>query len=232
MKSKTIIVLMLAWLITYPAQAGYVTPQMGGGQVGMMGAPMKHTDVMFDGTNITLHVDDTVATPVLRPLTPPDEFDPSQPWSVLSGKAYNFQDAWNPGGFITLTPGTGIWIERLAQDAGLQTYLRPPAFSSGSTWPEIFNADGDRWKWSGSMQHNAYAVLNPVQSSYSATYRVYIGDATTGDPLPGYGSADVTWTWNAVPVPEPSSLVLCGMGAVVFASARKLIFAKKARFSA
>ena len=90
-------------------QAAYVTPQIGGGQVGMMGAPMKHTDVMFDGTNITLHVDDTVATPMLRPLTPPDEFDPSAAWSVLSGKAYNFQHAWNPGGFITLPTDSSIW---------------------------------------------------------------------------------------------------------------------------
>jgi len=191
------------------AFAGYVMPMMGGGQVN---ASMKHTDVMFDGTNITLHVDDSVPTPVLRPLAPPDEFDPAQPWAVLQNKAYNFQDAWNPGGFITLPTGGAIWVQMLAHDAGLETYLRPPA---SSAYDPIFTADGDRWKWTGAMQHNAYAVLNPTQNTYSATYRVYIGDADTGDPLNGYGSANVTWTWSATPVPEPASLLLLGLAGLL-----------------
>jgi len=207
-----LLAMLAAGGIIRPLQAAYVTPQMGGGQTGMMGAPMKHTDIMFDGTNITLHVDDTVPTPELRPLTPPLEFDPAQPWSVLIDKAYNFQHAWNPGGFITLPSGTGIWIERLSSDMGLQAYLRPPAFTSGAAWPEILAADGDRWKWSGAMQHNAYAVLDPLQSSYSATYLVYIGDAVSGVPVSGYGSAEVTWQWTATPVPEPASIMLLTVG--------------------
>lgn len=187
--------------------------------MGMMGAPMKHTDILFDGTNISLHVDETVATPELRPLTPPDEFDPAQPWSVLIDKAYNYQHAWNPGGFITLPSGTGIWIERLSSDAGLEAYVRPPAFTSGPQWPQIFAADGDRWKWSGAMQHNAYAVLNPLQSSYAATYLVYIGDAITGEPVPGYGSAEVNWEWTATAVPEPATGVLAVVGLLAVGAA-------------
>ena len=216
-----LLALLAACGIIRSAQAAYVMPQMGGGQTGMMGAPMKHTDILFDGTNISLHVDDTVATPELQPLTPPDQFDPAQPWSVLIDKAYNFQHAWNPGGFITLPSGTGMWIERLSAHEDLEAFLRPPAFSGGAQWPEILAADGDRWKWSGAMQHNAYAVLNPTESLYSATYLVYIGDAVTGAPVPGYGSAEVTWEWTATPVPEPSSLVLLGLGALAIAWAGK-----------
>jgi hypothetical protein len=155
---------------------------------------MIHTDVMFDGTNIML--DFQLAgndLPMLRPLTPPDQFDPAQPWAVLQGKAYNYQYAWNAGGFITLPPGTGIWVERVSHDNYLLAYLRPPA---SPAWSEVFTHDGERWKWSGAMSHNAYAVAKPREVQYEATYRVYIGDAVTGAPIPGYGSDTVTWTWQ------------------------------------
>ncbi|MCC7203503.1 MAG: hypothetical protein IT441_00355 [Phycisphaeraceae bacterium] len=207
--NRVSVIVLTSALLALPfaptADAAYVMPQIGGGQVGMMGAPMKHTDVSFDGVNISLHVDDTVATPALRPLEPPDEFDPSLAWSVLTDRAYNFQYAWNPGGFITLPQGGSIWVERLHHDAGLEVFLRPPA---APAYAPVFAADGDRWMWSGAMQHNAYAVLNPTQSLYTATYRVYIGDITTGQPLDGYGSAEVTWEWTATPVPEPASLAV------------------------
>jgi hypothetical protein len=201
----TLFMLGIATLCS-PVGAAYVTPQMGGGEVGMMqGAAMKHTDVMFDGSDISLHVDDEVDTPMLRPLTPPNEFDPLGPWAVpLTGKAYNFQHAWNPGGFISLPGGTAIWVERLSHSAGLEAYKRSPATPVGEA---LFTSDGERWKWSGAMTHNIYAVLNPAQSIYSATYRVYLGDALTGEVLDGYGSAEVTWLWTATPVvPEPAML--------------------------
>jgi hypothetical protein len=199
------------------ADAAYVLPMRGGGQVGGMDAPMIHADITFDGTNLGVHLDETAETPLLRPLTPPDEFDPTKPWSVLIGKDYNFQWAWNPGGLITLPPGGGIWIERLHYDADLHSYLRPAKGDAndpnvGPPWPELWTSDGSRFKWGGTMHHNAYTVLNPTRSTYTADYRVYIGDATTGVPLPGYGSADVTWTWNATPVPEPAVSGLLPMG--------------------
>ncbi|MFN3167412.1 MAG: hypothetical protein ACE37H_10145 [Phycisphaeraceae bacterium] len=202
--TRTLAGLSLALLAATPAHAVFVTPQMGGGQVAMMGgAPMKHLDVSFDGTSVSVHIDDTVGTPMLRPLTGTDEFDPAEPWGVLGDKAYNFQYGWNPSGFISLPTGAGIWVERLGQDAALEVYARPPA--TVPAYSVLFENDGDRWQWSGAMTHNVYAVQNPMQSNYSATYRVYIGDATTGDALPGYGSADVTLDFSANPVPEPAT---------------------------
>lgn len=208
--TPALIVATMTGLGSSSATAAYVTPQMGGGQVGMMdGAAMLHADIGFDGTNLSVTLDTSHGVPELRPLTPPDAFDPVQPWAVLTGKAYNFQWAWNPAGFITLPSGSGIWIERLHHNDGLEAYLRPPAEPS---YAPVFEADGDRWRWSGAMTHNVYAVENPTQSLYSADYRVYIGDAVTGEPLAGYGSVDVTWTWQASPVPEPASLALVGAG--------------------
>ncbi|HVP12162.1 MAG TPA: hypothetical protein VMV94_13375 [Phycisphaerae bacterium] len=186
-------------LIVSAALAAYVTPKIGGGQSSAM---MKHADVSFDGVNITVHLDTTVPTPVLRPLTPPDQFDPNQPWSVLGYQAYNYQWAWNPGTVAGLPDGTAICMERVYQDPELTVYLRTPMYDPntyGPKWPEIFTENGYRWKWSGAMQHNAYAICGPEKSSYTATYKIYIGDVVTKEPLEGYSYDMATFTWNATP---------------------------------
>jgi hypothetical protein len=200
------------------AQAAFVMPMIGGGQVGMMGAPMLHTDIGFDGTTLTAHVDTSHGVPLLRPLTSPNEFDPAQPWAVLQNKAYNFQHAWNPAGFITLPADSGIWIERLHHDAGLESFKRPPA---SPAYAPLFTADGERWKWSGAMTHNVYAVLDPTEVSYQASYNVYLGDATTGEPLSGFNSVVVNWSWNATPVPEP--LVLSAVAGAMLLAVRRRV---------
>jgi hypothetical protein len=215
-------VLMATWWFATAAEGGIVMPKMGGGQ---STEAMKHADILFDGTTISVVVDSTVATPNLVALTPPDAFDPARPWSVLGAMAYNYQHAWNPGGFITRPVVGGVtgefWVERISYDPGLLTYMRPPQWttSMGPTWTQIFVADGDRWKWSGSMQHNAYAVQDPTLSTYTAEYRVYIGDPVTGNPWSGFNSATVTLTWNASP--EPATLALVGLGAMALRLPRR-----------
>jgi hypothetical protein len=218
MKMKSITFgLAVALVAPAIASAAFVMPAMGGGQVGMMqGAAMVHTDVGFDGTNITLTPDTSHGVPVLRVLTAPDEFDPGQPWAVLQGKHYNFQHAWNPAGFITLPTGTGIWIERINHSPGLEVYQRPPASPS---YAPILQSDGARWKWGGSMTHNAYAMLNPAVGGYTAEYKVYIGDANSGAPLSQYSSANVTW--NFAVVPEPTMFALSGGAAAAILRRRR-----------
>lgn len=218
--TMTVILAISTVLGSTAVDAAYVTPQIGGGQVGMTGAPMLHADILFDGVNLSVHLDDTVATPILRSLAGDDEFDSSQPWAVLNGKAYNFQYAWNPGGFITLPEGAAIWVQRIHHDDGLRIYLRPPAEPAYS---EVFISDGDIWKWSGAMTHNVYAVENPTEFEYSATYRIYIGDATTGQALDGYGDVEVTWIWYATPVPEPASIGVLGIAAAMLMRRRNRV---------
>jgi len=182
-----------------PAHAQFVVPQMGGGQVGLSNAPMKHADVSFDGTAISVDVDDSVGTPMLRPLDDAFVFDPELTWSVIGEKAYNFQYGWNPGGFISLPPSGWIWVEQIEATPELEVYQRPPAQPS---YERIFESDGSTWKWPGSMTHNVYAVARPQQNAFEATYRVFIGDETTGeelvdaDDLPLYGSDVVTFRFD------------------------------------
>jgi hypothetical protein len=182
-------------------QAGYVLPQLGGGQVNQAGAPMKHADITLIGTTLNVHVDTTVPIPLLRSLTAPDEFDVSMPWSVLQEKAHNFQYGWNPSGFWAPPPGTAVWIEQLEVSAGLEVYyvaglpISPP-------YDPIFGTEGSstRWQWDGFMTHNAYAVLNPSESTYQATYKVYFGDQNTGVETSGYIGAEVQFDFIADPI--------------------------------
>jgi hypothetical protein len=198
--NRLLLLVVIPWLAFVPtASAEYVIPQMGGGQVGQGAAPMKHADITFDGTSLQVHLDETVGTPLLRALNEPNEFDPAQPWNVLNDKAYNFQHGWNPGGFISLPSGTWIWMEQLFATPGLEVYQRPPA---SPAYAPAFGTAGSaaRWRWSGAMTHNVYAVPCPLLSQYEASYRVYIGDNTSGEPLPAYASADVTFHFLATPV--------------------------------
>ena len=201
MKSKIAFLAVVAALFAMPAavHAQFVIPRMGGGQVGLANAPMKHADVTFDGADINVHVDDSVGTPTLVPLEDPFEFDLEQPWGVLHEKAYNFQYGWNPGGFISLPPAAWIWVEQIEASPGLEVYQRPPAQPS---YERIFDSDGSIWRWPGSMTHNVYAIATPQQDSFEATYRVFIGDDDTGEELvdadeqPLYGSDVVTFRFD------------------------------------
>lgn len=158
---------------------------------------MKHADVTLVGSALVVRLDETVPTPQLRSLAPEDQFDPNMPWAALEGTNHNFQYGWNPSGFWAPPSGAGVWVELLEATPGLLTY--EAIFPVSGTYDPLFGNSGSslRWQWSGAMTHNAYAVVNPTRSRYEASYRVYIGDATTGEPTPGYEPAEVTFQWVA-----------------------------------
>jgi|GEM_PF-970547 len=107
---------------------------------------------------------------------------------ALDGMAYNGQYGWLANGFISLPPQYDIWIEVLEQSDGLMTYEQ-------GTYQPIFGTEGSdtRWRWSGIMTHNWYAVMEP--GFYFATYRVYVADAN-GEPVEGYAANDITVEWE------------------------------------
>lgn len=184
---------------------------------------MKHAGISFDGTSININFDESVPTPRLRELQSPNEFDPSKQWAVLNGKSYNAQHGWTVDGLWSTPANTSIWIETVDASPELEIYKGGMYLSEMmidmQSFDPIFGTDGsnDPWMWPNRMTHNAYAVTNPTQTNYEATYRVFIGDTLTGvEPtdLNGellYGSETVTFSFVATPVPEPATSLMLAL---------------------
>jgi hypothetical protein len=183
-----------------------VKPARGGGLD--TNAPMVHVEIFYDYTNNQMQamLDTSMPTPKLVPLPAGYTFDYRSNYAVLNGKAYNFQYAWNPGGTFTPPAGAAVWIECISGSPGLECYDGPgnKMISPPRTYAPIFGTANSsaKWQWYGQMAHNSYAVLNPSNTTVSAEYRVYFGDAQTGsrDAYAQYNDATVTLTWNVDPV--------------------------------
>lgn len=200
----------LAWDIAEPA---YVTPFLAGGQAT---GEMIHIDVTYDPDTkqLAAHVDDSLGIPELLPLGPSQAFELEPRYGLLNGRSYNSQYGWNPGGFLALPAGAAIWIEQTRATPGLEVYEGNG--KGGSYLPIFGTAEGAwKWKWSGAMVHNTYAVANPCRDTYTAEYRVYLGDAQTGDPVPYANVAPSTarLTWRTAPAAFPPELKLWSLAA-------------------
>jgi hypothetical protein len=174
-----------------------VAPARGGGLD--TNSPMIHVDIGYDSVakKLTATLDTTKGIPKMLPLPAGYAFDSRSNYYVLSGKAYNFQCAWNPGGVFAPPEGAAVWIERLYFSPGLENYDGPgnKMEKPARTYAPIFGTAGSPmiWKWYGRMAHNAFAVLNPLTNTMTAEFRVYFGDAVTGarDAYAEYGDATV-----------------------------------------
>jgi hypothetical protein len=185
-----------------------VKPSRGGGLD--TNSPMVHVDLFYDyqANQMRATLDTSAATPKLVPLPAGYTFDSRSNYSVLSGKYYNFQYAWNPGGVFTPPPGAAVWIEALSTTPNLETYDGPgnKMENPPRTYAPIFGTKGAsaKWKWYGRMAHNSYALLAPTNSVVTAEYRVYFGDAETGsrEAFASYADAVVQLKW-LVDLAEP-----------------------------
>lgn len=202
---RILAIVLLALLTTGNAANGsFVSPKIGGGQVGSGSEDpqlMIHIHVGYDGSSSRVEVGADPGIAALVPLSEPDEFDPAKPWGVLGSKAYNFQYGWLASSLDFPPNGAWLWIEQISATPGLEVYQRPPA--SPAYDPIFGTADSStRWRWSGAMTHNVYAVQDPMLNLYEAEYRVYIGDDVTGEPWQGYTPAEITLQFDATPILE------------------------------
>ncbi len=205
LKNNLLCLCVAAAAVTFPfrgaSQQTIVSPARGGGL--NTNAPMIHVDILYDyaANQMRATLDTSKATPFLVQLPAGFAFDSRSNYYVLSGKAYNFQYAWNPGGIFTNPPGAAIWIECLSASPGLECYDGPgnKMLTVPRTYAPIFGTAGSstKWKWYGAMAHNSYAVLNPTNTVYTAQYRIYFGDEQTGarDAYLSYGDGTVSLTW-------------------------------------
>lgn len=157
--------------------------QLGPGGSGFQ--DMEHIGIAFDGTTITLTKQGAVPEPVVL-----DDYGQicAPPVDVLNGKGYNGQYGWLISGFWAPPSGGHVWIKRIDQTTGLETY-------DANTFAPLFGTAGSSnlWEWDGTMTHNWYVASS--YGLYEATYEVYIGDAT-GFALPGLFSDQITLTWE------------------------------------
>jgi hypothetical protein len=184
-----------------------VKPARGGGLES--NAPMIHVDLFYDyaGNEMRATLDTSYGVPKLQPLPAGYVFDSRSNYSVLGGKAYNFQYAWNPTAGWLPPSGAAVWIECLSASPGLETYDGPgnKMISPPRSYAPIFGTAGSatNWLWYGQMAHNSYAILNPSSSVVSARYCVFFGDAVTGsrEAYADYQDTIVTLTWTVDPTP-------------------------------
>jgi hypothetical protein len=225
MRLLTLLLAVMAVLLALnlPLASGFVNPVRGGAQRSNADAPMIMPKITFDGNNIQV-VTSTGADwqtltgsdmPVMWPLQGNDKFDPAAFWySALDGKAYNWQYGWTVAA-ATMPDNGWIWIELQSQTDGLKAYDRYQ-----NSYTQIFQNSGDRWKWNPNqnMAHNAYAVT-PVYGTWTATYTVYIGDASSGAHLAVFNSDTITLSWASGP--EPTTMTILALGAAYLFNGRR-----------
>jgi len=160
-------------------------------------------------------------------------FDPAQPWAVLNNTAFSRRFGWydpNQGDTTGLAildqvhafygPAANIWIQSVTKSPGLNNYQAIGVYGvnsddtqtvdpSANGYAPIFGTSGSSttWQWDGMMDHNANAVpfsfLNAPNQSFSATYKIYVGDILgnelltdiSGNPVAS-ASTTTTWSWQ------------------------------------
>jgi hypothetical protein len=210
--------------------------------------PMTMLMASFNTSTLRLNVQDQVANPVLSlapagtydPAQPWAVLNGTEYSRKLGWDDMNKANPDPSTRILNLIqaaygPDARLWIDCLSKSPGLECYLAIGKYGINAdnslaldpainAYSGIFGTAGSstRWEWDGKMDHNTYAVsVNDISTPgqvFSATYKVYVGDASGVEILnPDLSSASTieTWTWQAVPEPTTLSLALLGLAGLV-----------------
>ncbi len=153
-----------------------------------LGGPMSHLLVTVFNSQVYLSFE----SPSMSTVTMQDN-DGSFTGgaSVLNDTGYNAQFGWLANGFVSIPPGSGIFVQRLASSPHLNVYEQ-------STFASILGTDGssDVWQWDGTMTHNWYST--DTHGDFFARYEVFVGDQS-GNPLAGFTSSTIDLHFEYAP---------------------------------
>lgn len=144
-----------------------------------LGGPMSHLLVSVFQQQVYLSFE----SPHMSTVTMQGGDDFTGGASVLNGTGYNAQFGWLANGFVSIPPGSGVFVRELTGSPWLDVY-------SESGFEPILGTDGsdNLWQWDGTMTHNWYAT--EVQGTHRVEYEVFVGDAL-GNPLDGWVSGTI-----------------------------------------
>jgi hypothetical protein len=184
-----------AILTAVPMQGGMVMPMIS------YHAASGTVGVMLDPT-----------IPQLTPLRishSTDSFDPGDPWFDALDPSRQGLAFSRRYGFVmdtmtdALPPGTALWIRKISgsPDLGFFRYRN----TAPKAWEPIFGTAGspDAWRWDGMMFHPGITAP-PADTDLSATFEVYLADASTGAPIAGSGTGPFQLAFTRVPDGRPT----------------------------
>ncbi|MFV0415246.1 MAG: hypothetical protein ACK5NG_02645 [Chthoniobacterales bacterium] len=171
---------------------------------------------------------------------PGDEFDPVSAWySTLNTSSGNAQRFTSRYGFMFMDMGGNLPLD---QSIALRLISKSPELQiwnygkSANRFESVLETANSQILWDGTMWHPVITLDNSAMTGvYTATFEAFVADApfTSGTGFVDYSAsalaaaqnsaftpAQFILTWNAAPIPEPSSLLFF-VGASVFFITRK-----------
>ncbi len=205
--------------------------------------------VTLTGTTVNVSFN-PAATPVLAGLgtwSPGDTFPNSASWNslldpvdgqgALFNNQYGFMFMANPMmGMDNVPTGKSLGIRLLARNSSL---LESWNYVNGQNrFDEVFANVGDQVLWNGSMWHNYFTLPNSAAPGiYTASFEIFIADTTftagtgfadyTAGALSaaqdtGYRPVTVNYSWQVVPEPSVSLLLVAGASGFLFFRKRRV----------
>jgi hypothetical protein len=179
-------------LTTVPMQGGMLMPEV------TYHADSDRVTVDLSGIGLTAQL-----TPLLI-SNPQDTFDPADPWfefldpsrqGLAFSRRYGFE--MNPN--TDLLPwDRELWIRKISGSLNLDIYDYNSS-TEPKRWTPILGTAGssNAVYWSGLMWHVGITAP-PGTHNYSATFEVYVVNATTGQEVPGSSSGPFVLQWTSV----------------------------------